>query len=131
VVRQRHDVCGTRTGRRRDRRPAYGAPRRATERRFPRCPRRWHDRCRGLGLASRARRPASIDATFGWPLVALSGNQDLFTVPIGIVGTLQGQYTSDYGAIMAVNLLMILPIVALFLAFQRYFVEGLSRSGLR
>lgn len=68
---------------------------------------------------------------FGWPLVALSGNQDLFTVPIGIVGTLQGQYTSDYGAIMAVNLLMILPIVALFLAFQRYFVEGLSRSGLR
>jgi multiple sugar transport system permease protein len=32
---------------------------------------------------------------------------------------------------MAVNLLMILPIVALFLAFQRYFVEGLSRSGLR
>ncbi|MFZ7088850.1 carbohydrate ABC transporter permease [Curtobacterium sp. RRHDQ10] len=68
---------------------------------------------------------------FGWPLVALSGNQDLFTVPIGIVGTLQGQYTSDYGAIMAVNLLMIVPIVALFLAFQRYFVEGLSRSGLR
>lgn len=68
---------------------------------------------------------------FGWPLVALSGNQDLFTVPIGIVGTLQGQYTSDYGAIMAVNLLMILPIVALFLGFQRYFVEGLSRSGLR
>ena len=32
---------------------------------------------------------------------------------------------------MAINLLMILPIVVLFVAFQKYFVEGLARSGLK
>ncbi len=68
---------------------------------------------------------------FGWPLVALSGDQNQFTLPIGIVADLQGQYTSNYGAIMAINLLMILPIVVLFVAFQKYFVEGLARSGLK
>jgi multiple sugar transport system permease protein len=68
---------------------------------------------------------------FGWPLVALSGNQNLFTLPIGIVADLQGQYTSNYGAIMAINLVMVLPIVILFVAFQKYFVEGLARSGLK
>jgi ABC-type glycerol-3-phosphate transport system permease component len=68
---------------------------------------------------------------FGWPLVALSGDQNQFTLPIGIVADLQGQYTSNYGAIMAINLVMILPIVILFVAFQRYFVEGLARSGLK
>ncbi|MET4780558.1 carbohydrate ABC transporter permease [Glaciihabitans sp. UYNi722] len=68
---------------------------------------------------------------FGWPLVALSGDQNLFTLPIGLVSNLQGQYTSNYGAIMAMNLLMILPVVILFIAFQKYFVEGLSRSGIK
>ena len=68
---------------------------------------------------------------FGWPLVALSGDAQLFTLPIGIVGELQGQYTSNYGAIMAISLLMILPIIVLFVAFQKYFVEGLSRSGIK
>lgn len=68
---------------------------------------------------------------FGWPLVALASDDTLFTVPIGIVGDLQGEYTSNYGAIMAINLLMVLPIVVLFIAFQRYFVEGLARSGIK
>jgi multiple sugar transport system permease protein len=68
---------------------------------------------------------------FGWPLVALSGDPALFTLPIGIVGDLQGQYTSNYGRIMAISLLMTVPVVILFIAFQKYFVEGLSRSGIK
>lgn len=68
---------------------------------------------------------------FGWPLVALFSNEQLFTLPIGMVTDLQGQYTSNFGAIMAMNLLMIAPMVLLFLAFQRYFVQGLARSGIK
>lgn len=68
---------------------------------------------------------------FAWPLVALSGDDHAFTVQLGIVADLQSEYSSDYGAIMAISLLSILPIVILFIAFQRYFVQGLSRSGLR
>ena len=69
--------------------------------------------------------------SFAWPLVVLFGNNELFTLPIGMVTDLQGQYTSNYGAIMAMSLVMILPMVVLFLAFQRYFVQGLARSGIK
>jgi multiple sugar transport system permease protein len=69
--------------------------------------------------------------SFAWPLVALFGNEQLFTLPIGMVADLQSEYTSNYGAIMAMSLLMIAPMVILFLAFQRYFVQGLARSGIK
>ena len=66
-----------------------------------------------------------------WPLIALFSNQDLFTLPIGIVTDLKGQYTSNYGAIMAISLVAITPMVILFISFQRYFVQGLARSGIK
>jgi multiple sugar transport system permease protein len=68
---------------------------------------------------------------FGWPLVVLFGNDQLFTLPIGMVTDLQGEYTSNYGAIMAMSLLMISPLVVLFILFQRYFVQGLARTGIK
>ncbi|MFC3298491.1 carbohydrate ABC transporter permease [Arthrobacter agilis] len=66
---------------------------------------------------------------FAWPLIALKDSQ-LFTLPIGLL-YLRGQYGADYGAIMALALISILPIVVMFLAFQKYFVQGLARSGIR
>ncbi|MBE7188403.1 carbohydrate ABC transporter permease [Jatrophihabitans endophyticus] len=66
---------------------------------------------------------------FAWPLIALKQNT-LFTLPIGLL-YLQGQYGSDYGAIMAFALLGVVPMVLLFLIFQRYFVQGFVRSGMR
>lgn len=68
---------------------------------------------------------------FTWPLIALFSNPDMFTMPIGLVTDVKGQYTTDYGAIMAMSLVMVLPMVVLFLAFQRYFVEGLARTGIK
>jgi multiple sugar transport system permease protein len=69
--------------------------------------------------------------SFAWPLVALFGDDQQFTLPIGMVTDLQGQYTSDFPALMAMNLLMIAPMVVLFVAFQRYFVQGLARTGIK
>jgi multiple sugar transport system permease protein len=66
---------------------------------------------------------------FAWPLIALKENQ-LFTLPIGLL-YLQGQFGSDYGATMAFALLDVAPMVVLFLVFQRYFVQGFARSGIR
>ena len=66
---------------------------------------------------------------FAWPLIALK-DAELFTLPIGLL-YLQGQYGADYGAIMALALLSITPIIIMFLAFQKYFVQGLARSGIR
>lgn len=66
---------------------------------------------------------------FAWPLIALRENR-LFTLPIGLL-YLQGQFNSDYGATMAFALLDVVPIVVVFLVFQRWFVQGFARSGLR
>lgn len=66
---------------------------------------------------------------FAWPLIALKDN-DLFTLPIGLL-YLQGQYGPDYTATMAFALINVAPVVALFLVFQRFFVQGFTSSGLR
>lgn len=66
---------------------------------------------------------------FVWPLIALKQNE-LFTLPIGLL-YLQGQFGSDYGAIMAFALISVVPMIVLFLLFQRYFVQGFARSGIR
>lgn len=66
---------------------------------------------------------------FAWPLIALK-ESELFTLPIGML-FLQGAFGSDYGAIMAFALLSVLPMIVLFIAFQRYFVQGFARSGIR
>jgi multiple sugar transport system permease protein/alpha-1,4-digalacturonate transport system permease protein len=66
---------------------------------------------------------------FAWPLISLKENR-LFTLPIGLL-YLQGQFGSDYGATMAFALVNVVPMVVVFLVFQRYFVQGFSRSGLR
>ena len=66
---------------------------------------------------------------FAWPLIALKQNE-LFTLPIGLL-YLQGQFGADYGATMAFALLSVIPMVVLFLVFQRWFVQGFQRSGIR
>ena len=66
---------------------------------------------------------------FSWPLIALKQNE-LFTLPIGLL-YLQGQFGSDFGGTMAFALINVAPMVVLFLIFQRYFVQGFARSGIR
>jgi len=66
---------------------------------------------------------------FAWPLIVLKDSQ-LFTVPIGLA-FLQGQYGTDYPALMGMALVSTLPVLAVFALFQKQFVEGSARSGLR
>ncbi|GAA1584445.1 carbohydrate ABC transporter permease [Leucobacter aridicollis] len=66
---------------------------------------------------------------FAWPLIALKDNE-LFTLPIGLL-FLKNQTAPDYNAIMALALISVLPMVLLFIFFQRYFVQGFARSGIK
>jgi multiple sugar transport system permease protein/alpha-1,4-digalacturonate transport system permease protein len=66
---------------------------------------------------------------FAWPLVALR-DPALYTLPVGL-SFLQGQYTTDYPALMAGALVSVLPVLVLFGIAQRQFVAGISRSGLK
>jgi ABC-type glycerol-3-phosphate transport system permease component len=64
-----------------------------------------------------------------WPLIVLR-NSELYTVPVGLA-FLQGQYTTDYSALMSMALLSTLPMVLVFAVFQRYLVEGIATTGLK
>jgi raffinose/stachyose/melibiose transport system permease protein len=44
---------------------------------------------------------------------------------------LSGQYSSDWGEIMAAALLIILPIVVLFVFLQRHFIEGMAGGSVK
>jgi multiple sugar transport system permease protein len=66
---------------------------------------------------------------FAWPLIALKENR-LFTLPIGLL-YLQSENGPDYNTTMAFALIDVAPMVVLFLVFQRYFVQGFARSGIR
>lgn len=50
------------------------------------------------------------------------------TLPLGLTA-FQGQYSSDWGAIMAAVLISALPIIILFLFIQKHFVRSLTGMG--
>jgi multiple sugar transport system permease protein len=66
---------------------------------------------------------------FAWPLIAVSRNE-LYPLPIGLL-YLKNLASPDPNAIMALALISVLPMVILFLVFQRYFVQGFARSGIK
>ncbi|MCA0757738.1 carbohydrate ABC transporter permease [Paenibacillus sp. N4] len=55
----------------------------------------------------------------------------LFTVQLGIRALFDPSGSSDWGALLAMSTLSLLPITAVFLAFQRYFLEGIATTGLK
>jgi multiple sugar transport system permease protein len=64
-----------------------------------------------------------------WPLVVLT-NPKLMTIPVGLA-TVQGSYGIRYADTMASAILGALPLVLLFLFFQRRIVEGIAGTGLK
>jgi alpha-1,4-digalacturonate transport system permease protein len=66
---------------------------------------------------------------FAWPLVALT-RKDMYTVQLGI-NYMKGYYATDYPALIAMVVLSIIPIIIVFLAFQKYFIQGIARTGIK
>ena len=63
------------------------------------------------------------------PLIYLT--QDLNkTIQVGLRRFIQ-QYSSDYHLIMAASLCSLIPVTIVFLFLQRYFIEGISTTGLK
>ena len=67
---------------------------------------------------------------FFWPLVILTTPEDVKTLPIGLL-TFRNVYgnSGDWGLILAGAILSALPVIVLFVVFQRYFMEGVSYGG--
>ena len=66
---------------------------------------------------------------FLWPFLSVS-DDNLFTLPMGIP-TLMGQYSKDYVKPMVINAISSIPIIILFIIFERQIVKGISMSGIK
>jgi multiple sugar transport system permease protein len=63
------------------------------------------------------------------PLVFLQ-DQNLRTLAIGL-RLFRSEYLVQWNLLMAASALMLLPILALFFAAQRYFVQGIVMTGIK
>jgi multiple sugar transport system permease protein len=66
---------------------------------------------------------------FLWPLLILN-DRTLQTLPVGLA-TIQGQYTFDYGKLMAGAVVTAAPVLLLYVFLQRYIIQNVAMTGLK
>ena len=66
---------------------------------------------------------------FMWPLIVLTG-QEHYTLPIGLA-SLAREHSQDSELMMAGAVVTVLPVLLLFLAMQRYYLEGLLLGSVK
>ena len=64
-----------------------------------------------------------------WPLLVLKGAEK-FTLPIGL-NTLLTPYGNNYDVLIAGSMFGILPILVIFLIFQKYIIEGMTAGAVK
>jgi multiple sugar transport system permease protein len=67
---------------------------------------------------------------FLWPLV-VAQSEDKYTLPVALALYSIGQNATRYGLLLAGSVVVILPVIALFVALQRYFVQGIATTGIK
>lgn len=65
-----------------------------------------------------------------WPLITITQPQ-LATPPLGLLFFRAAEVGDDHGALMAATVVVTLPLVLLFLAAQRTFIDGMTMTGLK
>ncbi len=66
---------------------------------------------------------------FTWALTTIN-DPSKYTLPIAIA-LFQGQHSTSWGLVFAASTIAIVPAIAIFVAFQRQFVSGLSTGALK
>jgi len=66
---------------------------------------------------------------FMWPLIVLT-DQSLFTLPVALA-SLSREHVADNELMMAGSVLTTLPVLVVFLALQRYYVQGLLAGSVK
>lgn len=72
---------------------------------------------------------ANVWNDFLWPLVTVTDSR-MNTVTLGI-SLLQGNYTTNYGLLMAGSTLAFLPPFIVYIILQKQFIEGIALSGVK
>ena len=62
-----------------------------------------------------------------WPLIA---NTEQTSMPLAAaLAKIQGQFSANYPELMAASLIACVPMIVIYLLFQRHFIEGIATSG--
>ncbi len=66
---------------------------------------------------------------FLWPLIIVS-HKKMMTLPLGL-SILQGRWETNWNLMMAGVVISIIPVLAVYLFAQKYFIRGITLSGLK
>lgn len=67
---------------------------------------------------------------FLWPLV-VAQTETHYTLPVALALYSTGQNSTQYGLLLAGATVVVLPILVVFLIFQRRFIEGIATTGIK
>jgi arabinosaccharide transport system permease protein len=67
--------------------------------------------------------------SFLWPMIVLN-SKDKLTLPIGL-NALITPYGNNYDVLIAGAVFSVIPVVVLFLIFQKYFIAGMTAGGIK
>ncbi|HET7531507.1 MAG TPA: carbohydrate ABC transporter permease [Nocardioidaceae bacterium] len=67
---------------------------------------------------------------FLWPLV-VAQTEDKYTLPVALALYSVGQNATQYGLLLAGAVVVVIPVVAVFLALQRYIMQGIAMTGIK
>jgi multiple sugar transport system permease protein len=67
---------------------------------------------------------------FLWPLV-VAQTEDTYTLPVALALYSTGQNATQYGLLLAGATIVVLPVLLVFMVFQRRFIQGIATTGLK
>jgi multiple sugar transport system permease protein len=68
--------------------------------------------------------------SFLWPLVVATSDT-MYTLPVAIALFATGQQETNIALLMAGSVVVILPVLLVFIALQRYFTQGIAMTGIK
>jgi multiple sugar transport system permease protein len=68
--------------------------------------------------------------SFIYPLV-MASEPNMYTLPVALATFATGQYQADHGMLMAGSVVLVLPVLIIFILFQRWITEGIATTGLK
>jgi multiple sugar transport system permease protein len=68
--------------------------------------------------------------SFLYPLV-MAQEPQMYTLPVALATFATGQYQADHGMLMAGSVILVVPVLIVFILFQRWITEGIATTGLK
>ena len=64
-----------------------------------------------------------------WPLLVVRDN-DLYTLQLALAN-FNGEYSVDWNSLLAMSVVAMVPVLIVFLIFQKQFIRGMVTSGMK